>query len=185
MNQLHSNEKELSQSNIFKTLGIQWDQSTDNFVFIPAELKKITIVWTKRNVLSNISKLFDPLGWLSPCVVLAKNFMQQLWLLQLSWDDVLPDKIVDEWLTIRNQFMTTCSIKIPRWIGYKKDIAHISLQGFSDASEKACAGVVYIRIVQLDGSVSCKLIASKTKVAPLKKNSIPRLELNYLFCWLH
>lgn len=73
--------------------------------------------------------------------------------------------------------MRTCSVKIPRWIGYRKEVIHVSLQGFGDASEKAYAGVVYIRILRLDGSVSCRLLAAKTKVAPLKKTSIPRLEL--------
>lgn len=73
--------------------------------------------------------------------------------------------------------MTTCAVKIPRWIGYTQEIIHVSLQGFSDASEKACAGVVYIRTIRLDGTISCNLVAAKTKVAPLKKTSIPRLEL--------
>lgn len=155
---------------------IQWDQNTDEFLFIPAELKDTASMWTKRTILSDISKLFDPLGWLSPCIILAKIFMQQLWLLQLGWDETLPANIVDEWVTIRNQFMTTCSVRIPRWIGYKKETVHNSLQGFSDASKKACASVVYIRIIRLASTIVCKLIAAKTKVAPLKKTSIPRLE---------
>lgn len=177
ISQLQNSEKEIAPSNVFKTLGIQWDHTTDDFLFIPAELKNTTPKWTKRVVLSNISKLFDPLGWLSPCIILAKIFMQKLWLLQLGWDDELPPEVIDQWLTIQKQFMTTCSVKVPRWIVYSKEVVHVSLQGFSDASEKACAGVVYIRIVRLDNSISCKLVAAKTKVTPLKKTSIPRLEL--------
>lgn len=134
--------------------------------------------WTKRKILSEIAKLFDPSGWLSPCIILAKMFMQTLWLLPLEWDSELPEKISSEWLRIRDQFSTTCSVKIPRWIGLKKEITHLSLQGFSDASEKAYACVVYLRVEYLDSSVTCNLIAAITKVAPVKRVTLPRLELN-------
>lgn len=162
----------------FKTLGIQWQPSTDQFLFISAELPDNTGGWTKRSILSEIAKLFDPLGWLSPCLILAKIFMQHLWLLPIEWDSELSDQTITEWLHIRHQFTKSCSVKIPRWLGLKKDVTHVSLQGFADASERAYACVIYIRIEQFDGSVDCNIIAAKTKVAPLKKVSLPRLELN-------
>lgn len=69
-------------------------------------------------------------------------------------------------------------MKIPRWIGLQANMEHISLQGFCDASEKAIASVVFMRIQYSENHIECKLIAAKTRVAPLKKLSIPRLELN-------
>lgn len=174
---LAENDMDSSPSNVFKTLGIQWHPEHDEFIFVPAEFNK-TDKWTKRTVLSDISKLFDPLGWLSPCIIMAKIFMQKLWLLNMGWDERLPVNIETEWTNLRRQFATSCAVKIPRWIGLKNDAKHISLQGFCDASEKAISSVVFIRILSSTDQVSCKLIAAKTKVAPLSKVSIPRLELN-------
>lgn len=174
---LKTDEKDTSPSNVFKTLGVQWHPNTDEFLFLPAEFKEAK-KWTKRTILSDISRLFDPLGWLSPCVVVAKMFMQQLWLLQASWDEQLPSSTIEEWLNIRQQFITSCAVKIPRWIGLTNRNQHVSLQGFCDASEKAIASVVFIRIQNDTQHVSCTLLAAKTKVAPLRKTSIPRLELN-------
>lgn len=170
-------EESTDHSSTFKTLGIQWQPATDQFIFLPSPLNN-SKCWTKRTILSDISKLFDPLGWLAPCVILAKMFMQNLWRLPITWDDELPKSVVNEWLKIRSQFTTTCSVKIPRWMGLSKDIKHISLQGFSDASEKSCACVVYVRIEHLNETIICNLIAAKTKVAPIKQISLPRLELN-------
>lgn len=178
LEKLPSSEKEVgdTQDTTFKTLGIQWQPSSDMFLFLPMELNE-SIGLTKRSILSDISKLFDPLGWLSPCIVLAKAFMQQLWLLNLGWDSPIPANQANEWLVIRNQFKASCSVKVPRWIGLSNDAAQISLQGFCDASERAYACVVYVRIVQIDGTISCNLIAAKTKIAPLNTISIPKLEL--------
>lgn len=162
----------------FKTMGIQWQPSTDQFLFTSAELPDNTKGWTKRSILTDIAKLFDPLGWLSPCLISAKIFMQHLWLLPIEWDSELSDQTIHEWLHIRNQFTTSCSVKIPHWLGLKKDMTHVSVQGFADASERAYACVVYIRIEHFDGSVDCNIIAAKTKIAPIKKVSLPRLELN-------
>ena len=54
----------------------------------------------------------------------------------------------------------------------------IQLHGFSDASEKAYLGVVYLRMEDSNGMIYTSLVASKTCVAPIKRVTIPRLELN-------
>lgn len=174
---LHENEKDISTCSLFKTLGIQWDPNSDSFVFLPTEMSN-NKEWTKRKILSDICKLFDPLGWLQPCSILAKIFIQKLWLLQLGWDEQIPADLASEWTTIQQQFKSSCSIKIPRWIGFSSVIIEASLQGFADASEAAYGCVIYIRIVHDDGTILCTLLAAKTRVAPLKKITIPRLELN-------
>ena len=53
----------------------------------------------------------------------------------------------------------------------------IELHGFSDASEHAYAGIVYLRVFDSDGNVHVSLVMSKTKVAPIKCLTIPCLEL--------
>ncbi|XP_055308873.1 uncharacterized protein LOC129572795, partial [Sitodiplosis mosellana] len=177
LDEVDPNDQDSSPSNVFKTLGVQWQPSSDEFLFVPVEFKN-TEKWTKRTILSEIAKLFDPLGWLSPCIVMAKMFMQELWLLQIGWDDALPPESITKWTDIRQQFLSPCAVKVPRWIGLRTDIKNVSLQGFCDASEKGMSSVAFIRVQSLENKISCQLIAAKTKVAPLKKLSIPRLELN-------
>lgn len=177
LSDLEDSEKDSAPSNVFKTLGVQWQPESDEFLFIPADLKN-NKEWTKRKILSEIAKLFDPLGFLSPCIVTAKIFMQQLWLLQVGWDDKLAEETTNKWLSIYHQFVNSCAVKIPRWIGLKNDVKHVSLQGFCDASERAIACVVFIRVEAINGAISTHLVAAKTKVAPLRKITVPRLELN-------
>ncbi|XP_068140060.1 uncharacterized protein [Drosophila tropicalis] len=57
------------------------------------------------------------------------------------------------------------------------DTDNIELHGFSDASTKAYAAVVYSRVINKDGSISTSIMAAKSRVAPLKQQSLPRLEL--------
>ncbi|GFW22698.1 integrase catalytic domain-containing protein [Trichonephila clavipes] len=84
-----------------KTLGISWKPFEDCFVFkVSVSAKHI---YTKREVLSVIAKLYDPLGFLGPVIAKAKVFLQQLWQCKLDWDDVLPNSIANEW----REFVTT------------------------------------------------------------------------------
>ncbi|GFT84263.1 integrase catalytic domain-containing protein [Trichonephila clavipes] len=77
-----------------KTLGINWQPFEDCFVFkVSVSAKHI---FTKREVLSVIAKLYDPLGFLGPVIAKAKVFLQQLRQCKRDWDDVLPNSIANE-----------------------------------------------------------------------------------------
>lgn len=162
----------------FKTLGICWHADTDSFVFksIP---QNETTVWTKRKVLSAISKLYDPLGWLAPYIIKAKILMQNIWRDPngMEWDTLLPEHLHTEWTPIINDLSKSISIKVPRWIKMSNGSETVEIHSFCDASNLAYASCVYLRVIHQDGSISCNLIAAKTKVAPLRVVTIPRLEL--------
>lgn len=176
---LRESEMDKSPCNTFKTLGVQWHSESDNFVFVPHNLSTRDD-WTKRTVLSEVCKLFDPLGWLSPCIIFAKIFIQKLWLIQLGWDEKLSGEITNEWKNIQIQFTSTCSVKIPRWIGLSSCLKHVSLQGFADASEKAYGCVAYLRIEHENGSISSEILAAKTRVAK-KRCQFHDLSLTLLY----
>lgn len=161
-----------------KTLGILWQPGCDEFQFKSTEPKQIE-TWTKRLVLSEIAKLFDPLGWLAPCVAQAKMVMQEIWKLSTpnDWDTPLPKHITVKWLQIYEQLCSPISIKIPRWIGMTDDEMHIEIYGFCDASIRAYAAAVYIKIQCNNKPCVINLVSAKTKLAPIKTISIPRLEL--------
>ncbi|GFX49406.1 integrase catalytic domain-containing protein [Trichonephila clavipes] len=157
-----------------KTLGISWKPFEDCFVFkICVSAKHI---YTKREVLSVIAKLYDPLGFLGPVIAKAKVFLQQLWQCKLDWDDVLPNSIVNEW----REFVTTLKcieeVKINRFIMALNNV-RIFLQGFADASEVAYGAVVYLQCFFQNGAAKVSILASKSRVAPIRFISIPLLEL--------
>ncbi|XP_075158044.1 uncharacterized protein LOC142231314 [Haematobia irritans] len=157
-----------------KTLGIRWNAMSDSFYFSMSPFSS-SQTFSKREILSQISKLFDPAGWLSPCVVVAKIIMQQIWMEKTEWDDTVSDEILTKWKSFQAHYPSINSIKIPRWFPYSPN-CKVQFHGFCDASEKAYAAVLYVR-VEADDYVSTSLVSSKTRVAPIKTLSIPRLEL--------
>jgi hypothetical protein len=81
------------ESSSVKTLGIHWNTTSHNFHFkihLPASEDSC---YTKRIILSGMSRLFDPLGWLAPVIVVAKILIQSLWKLYVGWDEVLPIEV--------------------------------------------------------------------------------------------
>jgi len=83
--------------------------------------------------------------------------------------------MADWWSKCRNDLHILRDLRLPRFVQINED--HIELHGFSDASIKAYSAVIYSRVVRADGTVSVSLIAGKTRVAPLKQQSLPRIEL--------
>ena len=166
---------EINPDQTIKTLGIHWNTDQDHFQFrvnIDAAANPVT----KRSLLSEASKLFDPLGWLAPSIIPAKIMFQQLWLQGLNWDDPLPPNIATKWEKYHRELPKLQEIRIARWTGECKT-SSIEIHGFSDASTLAFAAVVYSRTIDTSGRINITLIAAKTRVAPVKQISIPRLEL--------
>lgn len=87
--------KAISSDKKVKVLGIEWNPARDVFQF-KVVLEK-TIPNSKRAILSVIAKLYDPIGWVTPATVSAKNFMQQLWRSQINWDEQVPEYIFARW----------------------------------------------------------------------------------------
>lgn len=157
-----------------KTLGVFWMTRTDNFQYkvILTESKRIT----KRSVLSEISRLFDPLGLVNPVVVWAKGFMQELWELKLDWDASLPQEMHTRWINFRERLNQINNITVPRFVS-SDNILHRQLHGFCDASQLAYGAAIYLRTMDDSGNIVCHLLCAKSRVAPVKTVSIPRLEL--------
>ena len=159
-----------------KTLGIEWNVALDHFRITISDLPPLDNL-TKRMLVSDIAKTFDVSGWVSPTIIKAK-ILQKLWEESVSWDDPVPSTIRQAWSQWRAELSLLSERYIPRCY-FPKDATVVSVQlhRFSDASEKAYAGVVYIRMVDSAGGVHTSLIISKTKIAPIKRLTIPRLEL--------
>lgn len=167
-----------------KVLGLQWNHSHDMFCYI---LQQDTVILTKRGMLSLIARIFDPLGLLAPTVFLAKHLMQRVWVSKLGWDDPLPAELAESWGRFVADLPVLSQLKISRFVGTRVKQKCV-LCGFCDASERGYAAVVYIRVEGIDGKPIVSLLGTKSKLAPLKSISIPRLELCaalLLARWLH
>ncbi|XP_045459918.1 uncharacterized protein LOC123670468 [Melitaea cinxia] len=174
-NKRDDHELPLKINSLVKVLGVIWNRDTDNFEYT-LNLAETKQPITKRQILSNIAKLYDPLGWLAPVVVIAKIIIQKLWKSGLEWDDTVQGSLLAEWLNFRENLIHIKEITIPRSLHFSRT-SSVELHVFADASLLAYGAVVYIRVVK-DEKVFVNLITAKTKVAPIDKQiSIPRLEL--------
>lgn len=175
-NNLSSSILHLGEDDQNKTLGVFWNAFSDTIHYSINHFKFEGEI-SKRTVLSVISQIFDPLGLLGPIVVVAKLFMQLLWQEHLAWDEQLPSYLHNKWLEFCKNLQFLNQVSIPRHVlSNKWEIVHI--HGFADASERAYGGCVYIVGLTNSGEHnSSSLLLSKSRVAPIKKISLPRLEL--------
>lgn len=158
-----------------KALGLHWNPAKD-VIFFQSNLQRSISAATKRSLLSDISKLFDPIGLLAPIIIIGKILFQQLWLRGVDWDDPLPSDLAATWMDYRNSLCDVSQIEIERWL-HTAGNSRVQLHAFADASERAYAAAIYIKSVDQTGNTIVSLVTAKTRVAPTKQLSLPRLEL--------
>ena len=147
-----------------KALGLHWNTAADTLHVATPQLEDNSSS-TKRQVASDLARTFDILGWFAPSTVNAKAVMQRLWQLGLNWDEQVPPDIEDIWKTWRNQLPFLTRHPMPRcYFQPSKSVFSIQLHGFSDASKVAYAGVVYVRAVYQDATMSVRLMLAKSQI---------------------
>ncbi|XP_050493812.1 uncharacterized protein LOC126875132 [Bombus huntii] len=166
----------LGDSQTLKTLGVFWNSSDDSILY-SVEVKPTPSRVTKRIISSEIAKIYDPLGLLAPVIVRAKMLLQRIWSSKIDWDESLPIELHTEWERYYAQLPLLNNVRFPRK-AIIESAMEIELHGFCDASEKAYGACVYLRTLNTNGRVWTQLLTAKSKVAPLKCQTIPRLELS-------
>ncbi|XP_055643157.1 uncharacterized protein LOC129779607 [Toxorhynchites rutilus septentrionalis] len=169
-----------------RVLGMMWYTEADVLFFSTSFREEIELVIrsgkspTKRQVLKCVMSLFDPLGLLACNLVHGKIMMQDIWRSGIQWDECINNEIYETWKRWIKLLEHVNRVRLPRCYFenananlYNSLEAHV----FVDASEAAFSAVVYFRVVYSDETIKCALVSAKTKVAPLKYVSIPRLEL--------
>ncbi|XP_076638767.1 uncharacterized protein LOC143350575 [Colletes latitarsis] len=157
-------------------LGLQWNPENDVFAYRVD--KPCAATPTKRSVLSMTAWLFDPLGCVSPVIIVPKIILQSLWIRGVDWDTPLPPEFLQEWCRYAAELHLLRHVRVPRWCGLPPGNMALELHGFADASSHAYAEVVYARLASEGGAaILVTLLVAKTRVAPVKTLSIPRLEL--------
>ncbi|XP_076247963.1 uncharacterized protein LOC143187622, partial [Calliopsis andreniformis] len=174
----HAVNLNLFDDSELKVLGLRWIPSGDFFYFNLQRFQPSATPITKRTLFSEIAKLYDPLGWLSPIVIRAKILMQSQWLEKIQWDEHVSAETLKMWNTFCADWTRLNNWRLPRWIRYGADTISVELHGFCDASLAAYSAVTYLRVTTTDNGVFTSLLMAKTRVAPIKTQSIPILELN-------
>ena len=155
---------------------MNWDIENDEFSF---DLKVPNKPLTRRGVLSIVSSVYDPFGFLNPFMLSAKRMMQDLCRRKIAWDESLTASDELSWkqwlidLQMMNQLKHTRCFK-PSDFG---EVATTELHHFSDASNYGYGAVSYLRHVNHEGCIHCSFVISKSRVAPMRETTIPRLEL--------
>ncbi|KAL4217997.1 hypothetical protein ACF0H5_022735 [Mactra antiquata] len=172
-----------------RALGILWNIEQDMFQFhakqsLPSESEQennkilCDMNPTRRNILSVVASIFDPLGFLSPVTLSGKKLLQHMCQHGIGWDDQLSVTDKPEWNNWLKNLSELDNVQIPRCLIPVEFCSNtgIELHHFSDASSYAYGQCSYIRLVKED-SVHCALLIGKARVAPLTVVTIPRLEL--------
>ena len=153
-----------------------WDPETDNVSFdIPTPIQQRI---TRRSVLETVMKIYDPMGLLSPFMVSSRILLRETWELKLAWDQELPVELVRRWHVFYLNMRDLKNVNYDRCLKPLNTVGKPILILLSDASEKAYGYAAYIRWERSDGSVWCRLIMAKTRIALMRRLSIPQLELN-------
>ena len=168
----------LDKDKFSKILGMKWDAINDVISF-PERMIPISDLITKREGLKHTARLYDLLGLLTPVTIRAKIMLQELWQKKYSWDIPLPYDLQQRWHEIASDINCVSSEVFDRYL-FKNDVTQnlatctdeTTLHVFVDASMAAYGAAVYI----CRGNKSA-LVMSKTRVAPLKEFTFPRLEL--------
>ncbi|BET00524.1 Retrotransposon protein [Nesidiocoris tenuis] len=153
-----------------KILGLKWNPADDVFsydVTAPPEGH------TRRVLLSTIARLYDPLGYLAPVIFTAKRVLQLTWMANLKWDEEVPSEILKPWKQFVNELPMLQDISIARPF---PTASQRQLIYFCDASTEGYCAVAYLRSSDRD-DITLTLLKAKTKLAPLKTLTVPRLEL--------
>lgn len=169
-----------------KVLGVVWNRENDTFSY-KVKLKDSVMrsatdgesqeKLTKRKILGQIAHIFDPIGFAAPVIVRAKIGMQKLWQRGYNWDDHLSKEEDAEWRLLFEEMKGLNEVSLERCLTPPDAQGKPVLCIFSDASENAYGACAYLRWQTRDDKYETRFIASKSKVAPLKALTIPRLEL--------
>ena len=162
---------------IERALGVQWNISSDQFGF------KIVIKdrpATRRGILSIVSSVYDPLGFVAPFIFQAKLILQELCRLKLGWDDEIPREFLERWQAWLEELPKLEQLTVNRCFKSTDlhEIKTTQLHHFADASQYGYGAVTYLKVEDKNGNSKCSFVMGKSRLAPIKPLTIPRMELS-------
>ena len=170
--------KEIVPDIYCKALGIQWEVSGDTFHYKYKCNDQPSCV-NRRHMLSCVSSMYDPLGLIGPVVLQGKTLFQEATRLRLTWDDPVPPSLLTKWVTWQESLQGLDKLKFDRCVVPPDFIDGVyEIHHFCDASLTGYGACSYLRIINHNGLVHVALLVSKARLAPIKQQTVPRLELS-------
>ncbi|XP_067265288.1 uncharacterized protein [Chanodichthys erythropterus] len=161
------------------TLGLLWHCQSDTLHYKHRNVVCSRV--TMRNIYRILASQYDPLGYIIPYTTRAKILVQHLWDKKRDWDDPqLPEDLLSAWNSWEKELSDLEKISLPRcYTSPHMDLlsSRHDIHVFCDASEQAYGAVAYLRTENKEGHVEVAFLAARSRVAPRKQQSIPRLEL--------
>uniref|UniRef100_A0A1B0EXY1 DUF5641 domain-containing protein n=1 Tax=Lutzomyia longipalpis TaxID=7200 RepID=A0A1B0EXY1_LUTLO len=153
-----------SEEQVVKTLGMSWCLQTDMFQYTVNEFHGPA---TKRNMLSILGKIYDPMGLVCPITTVAKCILQDVWKLSMDWDTEIDGDLEKRWKEFMNTLPSMEDLRIPRWISNISEVVHQELHCFGDASKRAHGACIYLVTQDAAGNRCSRLYAAKSKINPI------------------
>ncbi|XP_064469733.1 uncharacterized protein LOC135384463 [Ornithodoros turicata] len=166
---------------VLKVLGLVWNPVEDKLGYTVDNVPSYDEenLHTKRTMLKATASVYDPLGWVAPFLVRAKHLFQKLWVMEVDWDDVVPDGIDTEWKKWCSEVDKLRNIQVPR--RYTESLpsqsCFFTLHIFADASPIAYGTVAYLSGTDEHDNTTSTILISKSRIAPVKTLTLARLEL--------
>ncbi|XP_053388630.1 uncharacterized protein LOC128551741 [Mercenaria mercenaria] len=170
---LAADDKVAEEDESSKVLGMLWNTKSDTLTFAQRDIPVLDSV-TKRDILKFSSRIYDPLGLLSPVTVRAKLLMQDIWKQKVDWDEPLSDEYLQKWNMLTTDLCSCHDTHLSRRYLPSSDTIQQSfeLHVFVDASIQAYGAAVYI-----SNNIQSRIVISKNRIAPVKPLTLPKLEL--------
>lgn len=163
-----------------KMLGLIWNPVEDEILLDVSSLLQslLHLKNTKRFVLHLAAMIFDPVGFVSPFVVQIKCLLQEIWQRGIDWDSELPEDLKIRWNNWCSEIKHLKDFVVARnYFSYGNgENGEVQVHIFCDASSVAYGAVAYFRYF-CENKIFTSFIMAKGRVAPLKKLTLPRLEL--------
>ncbi|XP_067950302.1 uncharacterized protein [Watersipora subatra] len=161
-----------------RTLGLEWSVNKDVLRFTNSGIKQKPS--TRRGILSTVSQLYDPLGFLAPYTLVGKKILQKVNKSGTDWDEPIAKDVQEPWKKWVQELDMLDTIKIPRCIkptGFGT-VKRRELHHFCDASMDGIGACSYIRLINENNDIHTSLLLAKSRVIPSKGiTTVPRLEL--------
>ena len=161
-----------------------WFPEADTFVIERKLFRKIKLdeKTSQRKLLRFVASIFDPLGIIAPFTIRFRKVLQAAWNHGPKWDKPLQLDENSDFENLKKELSSFQDVHLPRKLLNEITISLIELHAFTDASGLALSAVSYLRIEHIDESVSVAFVIGKVRVAPIKRMTIPNLELQAAVC---
>ena len=154
---------------------MRWEVNEDKFFYVCKPVIDQARV-TRRGILSQVASMYDPLGLISPIGLRGRQIFQEATRLKLSWDEVVPFHIAKRWMAWWGSMSSLSEVMFDRCVIPADFVDGVAeLHHFCDGSQVGYGACAYVRVANRHGQIHVALLASKSRLAPLRQISIPRV----------